>query len=57
LAATGSGAGEADFLAAKVATARFYCEQLLPAAPGLLPAVTAGAAPLYAVALESATFG
>jgi 3-(methylthio)propanoyl-CoA dehydrogenase len=33
----------------KVATARFYCEQLLPQASGFLPAVTAGSAPLYAI--------
>ena len=31
---------DADFLQAKVVTARFYCEQLLPQAAGLLPAVT-----------------
>ena len=35
----------------KVVTARFYCEQLLPQAAGLLPAVTAGAADLRAAAL------
>jgi alkylation response protein AidB-like acyl-CoA dehydrogenase len=33
--------GEKDFLAGKVLTARFFCEQLLPQARGLLPAVTA----------------
>jgi alkylation response protein AidB-like acyl-CoA dehydrogenase len=48
------GAGDAGFLSDKVATARFYCQQLLPAVGGLLPAVTAGAAPLFATCLESA---
>ena len=38
----------------KVVTARFYCEQLLPQAAGLLPAVTAGAADLRAAALTPA---
>ncbi len=43
-------AGDDDgFHAAKVDTARFYCEQILPRARGLLPAVTAGAQPLYAI--------
>jgi 3-(methylthio)propanoyl-CoA dehydrogenase len=37
------------FLTAKVATARFYLEQLLPQVSGLLPAVTAGADDLYAL--------
>ncbi|MDQ6616726.1 MAG: acyl-CoA dehydrogenase [Actinomycetota bacterium] len=53
----GQGAADADFLSDKVATARFYCQQLLPGAAALLPAVTAGSAPLYAVGLESATLG
>ena len=44
-------------LADKVATARFYCQQLLAEAPGLVPAITAGAAPLYAIDLESAMSG
>ncbi|MBT4487104.1 MAG: acyl-CoA dehydrogenase, partial [Rhodospirillaceae bacterium] len=43
---------DAPFLAGRVATARFYGEQLLPQAPALLPAVTAGAAPLFAIAAE-----
>jgi 3-(methylthio)propanoyl-CoA dehydrogenase len=38
-----------QWLCEKVATARFYASQLLPQACGLLPAVTAGAAGLYAV--------
>jgi hypothetical protein len=41
-------AGNAD----KVATARFYIGQLLPQVHGLLPAVTAGASPLYQVDLS-----
>jgi len=41
----------AGFLSDKVATAGFYCQQLLPEAFGLLPAITAGAAPLFAVDL------
>ena len=42
------GAGD-RFLEAKVVTARFYAEQILPQAAGLLPAVTRGAAPLFAI--------
>jgi hypothetical protein len=41
----------------KVATAAFYCQEILPEATGFLPAVTAGAAPLFAVDLQSATLG
>jgi hypothetical protein len=45
LAATAAGASaspaDKDFLDAKVLTARFFCEQLLPQAVGLVPAVTA----------------
>jgi alkylation response protein AidB-like acyl-CoA dehydrogenase len=40
------------FLEAKIDVARFYCEQLLPRAAGLVPAVTAGAAPLFALSTE-----
>jgi 3-(methylthio)propanoyl-CoA dehydrogenase len=36
-------AGDAAFYRAKLATARFYAEHVLPGAPGLLPAVTGGA--------------
>ena len=45
---------EADgpFLSGRTATARFFGEQLLPQAPALLPAITAGAAPLYAIQAE-----
>jgi len=45
--------GIADaFGAAKVATARFYCGELLPQVRGLLPAVRAGADVLLAVPVE-----
>jgi hypothetical protein len=40
---------DADFLRAKVVTARFYATQLLPQAGGLVGAVTAGAADLFAI--------
>ena len=40
---------DARFLNGKIATARFFCEQLLPRALSLQPAATAGAAPLYAI--------
>jgi hypothetical protein len=42
---------DAVFRHDKIATARFYAEQLLPQAVGLLPAVTAGAAPLSQIDL------
>ena len=48
---------DAVFLADKIGTARFYAEQLLPQAAGLLPAVTAGAGPLFGVDLRQATLG
>jgi hypothetical protein len=48
---------DATFLQDKIGTARFYAEQLLPQAPGLLPAVTAGAGPLFDVDLSQATLG
>jgi alkylation response protein AidB-like acyl-CoA dehydrogenase len=38
-----------DHLAAKVVTARFYCEQLLPAASGLTASVCAGSDLLFAL--------
>ncbi|QMW22130.1 acyl-CoA dehydrogenase [Sandaracinobacteroides saxicola] len=44
--------GDPDFLRAKVATARFFAEQLLPAAPALLGPITRGALSLYAVPEE-----
>ena len=54
LIASGS---DAVFLEDKIGTARFYAEQLLPQAAGLLPAVTAGAGPLFHVDLSRATLG
>jgi alkylation response protein AidB-like acyl-CoA dehydrogenase len=44
-----AGAGDGAFLRSKVTTARFFCEQLLPAVRGLVPAITAGAGPLFAL--------
>jgi alkylation response protein AidB-like acyl-CoA dehydrogenase len=40
---------DAVFLREKISTARFYTGQLLPQAAGLLPAVTAGAGPLFQI--------
>ncbi len=51
-AAALGGAAEDSFLAAKVATARFYAEQLLPQAFGLVPAATSHADVLFAVSPE-----
>ncbi|MGZ8784472.1 MAG: acyl-CoA dehydrogenase [Acidimicrobiia bacterium] len=39
--------GEDPFLRAKIATARFFCTQLLPPAVGLSPAILAGADDLF----------
>ena len=52
-------AGGADtvFLQEKISTAGFYAGQLLPQAAGLLPAVTAGAGPLFQVDLSRAALG
>ena len=47
------GSDDADYLAAKIVTARFYAEQHLPLAAGLLSAVTARADDLYAVSASS----
>jgi alkylation response protein AidB-like acyl-CoA dehydrogenase len=47
--AAAAGAGEDPFLAAKVETARFYADHVLPQAGGLLGTVTAGADGLFAV--------
>ena len=41
-----AGAADDAYLAAKVATARYFCTQVLPTAAALVPAVTAGAAVL-----------
>ncbi|MDP6832958.1 MAG: acyl-CoA dehydrogenase [Alphaproteobacteria bacterium] len=43
---------DVPFLSGRIATARFYGEQLLPQVPALLPSVTAGSEPLYAVQAE-----
>ncbi len=53
----GAGGSDAAFLRDKIGTACFYAEQLLPEAVGLLPAVTAGAGPLFRVDLSRATLG
>ncbi len=46
-------AEEDECMAAKLAVAGFYTEQLLPQASGLVPAVEAGAEPLFTVDLAS----
>ena len=53
----GAGGSDAAFLRDKIGTARFYAGQLLPEAVGLLPAVTAGAGPLFRVDLSRAAVG
>jgi 3-(methylthio)propanoyl-CoA dehydrogenase len=52
-----AGGSDVIFLRAKIGTARFYTEQLLPQTAGLLPAVTAGARPLFQVDLGRAAPG
>ena len=52
-----AGGADAVFLQEKIGTTRFYAEQLLPQAACLLPAVTAGAGPLFQVDLSRATLG
>jgi hypothetical protein len=52
-----SGQGDKAWLQEKIATARFYAEQLLPQAAGLASAVTAGAGVLYEVDLSGASPG
>ncbi len=47
------GEGDAAFLQAKVATARFYAEHLLSKAPGTRDAIVEGGASVTAMALES----
>ena len=44
-----AGEGEAEWLKAKVTTARFYCEQLMPLTDGSVGAITSGADPLFAI--------
>ena len=46
------GEGDAAFLEAKITTARFFAEQLLPQTKGLLPMVTAGADQLFDVPVD-----
>ena len=48
-----AGEGDAAFLDAKVATARFYAEHLLSKAPGLRDAIVEGADSVTALALEA----
>ena len=48
---------DATFLQDKIGTARFYAGQLLPRVTGLLPAVTAGAGPLFQTDLSRAPLG
>ena len=50
--AGGAADGDRPFLEAKVVTARFFAEQLLPAVHGLRGAVTAGHGDLFAIAPE-----
>ncbi len=50
--ALAAGSTDTDFLQAKLVTARFYCEQLLPQSSGLLDAVTAGSRGLLALDAE-----
>lgn len=47
------GEGDPAFLRAKIATARFYAEQLLPAAAALLGPITRGADALFAIPEEA----
>ena len=49
LAASNGADGDPDFLAAKVTSAKFFGEQILPTTAGLLPAVLAPADDLYAL--------
>jgi alkylation response protein AidB-like acyl-CoA dehydrogenase len=47
-----SGAGDENFLTAKIATARFYCEHLLPRAHSCLAAIEAGPDSMMALSVE-----
>ena len=47
-----SGAGDSDFLASKIATARFYSLSLLPQAAGYARAVVHGSEPALELAAE-----
>ena len=48
----GEADADASFLSGRIATARFYCEQLLPQAAALLPSVTGGSEPIFALGPE-----
>jgi len=48
-----AGEGDAEFLRAKVVTARFYAEHLLSKAPGARDAIVEGADSVTAMALEA----
>jgi alkylation response protein AidB-like acyl-CoA dehydrogenase len=52
VAARAAGAATDPFLAAKIATARYFCTQVVPIAAALVPAVTAGAAVLVDIPVE-----
>jgi alkylation response protein AidB-like acyl-CoA dehydrogenase len=47
-----AGAGDAS-LSARLVTARFFCEQILPGAPARLAAVTAGSETLFEIAADA----
>ena len=51
-ASASSGTNSPQFLADKIATARFYADQILPSARGLVPAATGGAELFYAIPAE-----
>ena len=52
-----AGDSDAVFFREKIGTACFYAGQLLPRAAGLLPAVTAGADPLFQIDLSKESLG
>ena len=52
-----AGSDDRDYLAAKITTARFYAEQVLPTAAGLVPSVQAGDSVLYEVDADDARLG
>lgn len=43
---------DADFMANKIATVRFFADHLLPQVRGLLPSATAGAAGMFAIGAD-----
>ncbi|HCB34429.1 MAG TPA: acyl-CoA dehydrogenase [Acidimicrobiaceae bacterium] len=52
LASAGTGAFSPETLVDKITTARFYAENILPEAAGLVPAVTGGAETMFAIASD-----